>query len=177
MSRTTSRVLWIIAGVLLIIAGVTCIGSPETALGGLSILLGISMLFSGVVDILIFSVSHNLIYGSGWFLLDGILTVMLSIFLLANKGFTMMSLPYIMGMWLIFTGVGRFVSSFDLKRFGIGGWGWVTAIGVLLAAAGFMSFANPFAGAVVLGTLVSILLILQGAASVIWGIISLRFWM
>ena len=159
MSRTTSRVLWIIAGVLLIIAGVTCIGSPETALGGLSILLGISMLFSGVVDILIFSVSHNLIYGSGWFLLDGILTVMLSIFL------------------LIFTGVGRFVSSFDLKRFGIGGWGWVTAIGVLLAAAGFMSFANPFAGAVVLGTLVGILLILQGAASVIWGIISLRFWM
>ena len=70
MSRTTSRVLWIIAGVLLIIAGVTCIGNPETALGGLSVLLGIAMLFSGVVDILIFSASHNLIYGSGWFLLS-----------------------------------------------------------------------------------------------------------
>ena len=32
------------------------------------------MLFSGVVDIIIFATAGSSIYGSGWFLVDGILT-------------------------------------------------------------------------------------------------------
>ena len=52
------------------------------------------MLFSGVVDIMIFATAGSSIYGSGWFLVDGILTVLLSIFLLCNQMFTMMTLLY-----------------------------------------------------------------------------------
>ena len=95
------------------------------------------MLFSGVVDIIIFATAGSSIYGSGWFLVDGILTVLLSIFLLCNQMFTMMTLPYILGMWLLFSGITKFVNSFDLRRFGVRGWGWVTAFGLLMAAAGF----------------------------------------
>ena len=135
MNKTVSRVLWIVAGVLLIVAGGACMLHPGATLSGLSFLLGMAMLFSGVVDIMIFATAGSSIYGSGWFLVDGILTVLLSIFLLCNQMFTMMTLPYILGMWLLFSGITKFVNSFDLRRFGVRGWGWVTAFGLLMAAA------------------------------------------
>ena len=84
MNKTVSRVLWIVAGVLLIVAGGACMLHPGATLSGLSFLLGMAMLFSGVVDIMIFATAGRSIYGSGWFLVDGILTVLLSIFLLCN---------------------------------------------------------------------------------------------
>lgn len=143
MNKTVSRVLWIVAGVLLIVAGGACMLHPGAALSGLSFLLGMAMLFSGVVDIIIFATAGSSIYGSGWFLVDGILTVLLSIFLLCNQMFTMMTLPYILGMWLLFSGITKFVNSFDLRRFGVRGWGWVTAFGLLMAAAGFLLLYGP----------------------------------
>ena len=75
MSRTTSRVLWVIAGVLLVIAGIACLRDPGAAFTSMTVILGIAMLFSGIVDIVIFATAHNYMAGSGWFLLDGILTV------------------------------------------------------------------------------------------------------
>ena len=139
MNKTLSRVLWIIAGVLLIVAGVYCFVSPDAALSGLSLILGLAMLFSGIVDIVIFASSRRFMLGSGWFLLDGIFTVLLAIFLLCNQAFTMLSLPFIFGMWLLFGGISRFVSSFDLQRLGVRGWGWFT----LLLRASFRSMI-PF---------------------------------
>ena len=88
MNKTLSRVLWIIAGVLLIVAGVYCFVSLDAALSGLSLILGLAMLFSGIVDIVIFASSRRFMLGSGWFLLDGIFTVLLAIFLLCNQAFT-----------------------------------------------------------------------------------------
>lgn len=144
MNKTLSRVLWIIAGVLLIVAGVYCFVSPEAALSGLSLILGLAMLFSGIVDIVIFASSRRFMLGSGWFLLDGIFTVLLAIFLLCNQAFTMLSLPFIFGMWLLFGGISRFVSSFDLQRLGVRGWGGLPPlVSSLLLRASFRSMI-PF---------------------------------
>lgn len=159
MNKTLSRVLWIIAGVLLIVAGVYCFVSPDAALSGLSLILGLAMLFSGIVDIVIFASSRRFMLGSGWFLLDGIFTVLLAIFLLCNQAFTMLSLPFIFGMWLLFGGISRFVSSFDLQRLGVRGWGWFTVLGILLTAAGILSFYDPISGAMALSWIVGLVLI------------------
>lgn len=110
-------------------------------------------------------------------LVDGILTVLLSIFLLCNQMFTMMTLPYILGMWLLFSGITKFVNSFDLRRFGVRGWGWVTAFGLLMAAAGFLSFMDPLAAAVTLSVLAGLFLMIQGVVSIVFGCLSGRFWM
>ena len=185
MNKTVSRVLWIVAGVLLIVAGGACMLHPGATLSGLSFLLGMAMLFSGVVDIIIFATAGSSIYGSGWFLVDGILTVLLSIFLLCNQMFTMMTLPYILGMWLLFSGITKFVNSFDLRRFGVRGWGWVTAFGLLMAAARvniptiFVSggLMDPVAAAVTLSVLAGLFLMIQGVVSIAFGCLSGRFWM
>ena len=176
MSRTTSRVLWVIAGVLLVMAGIVCLRNPGAALTSMTMILGVAMLFSGIVDIVIFATAHNYMAGSGWFLLDGILTVLLSLFVLGNGWFTALTLPFIFGMWLIFSGIPKFVNSFDLQRLGVRGWGWFTAIGVLLACAGFFSFLSPIASLVAMTTVVGVFLILQGIASSVRGCFSGRLW-
>ena len=116
MNKTLSRVLLVIAGVLLVIAGIVCLRNPDVALGSMSLILGFAMLFSGIVDILVFAWAHNYIAGSGWFLLDGIVTVLLSLFVLCNDLFIAITLPFIFGMWLLFSGIAKFVNSFDLQR-------------------------------------------------------------
>ena len=144
MNKTVSRVLWIVAGVLLIVAGGACMLHPGAALSGLSFLLGMAMLFSGVVDIMIFATAGSSITVPDGFWWMASLRCWLSIFLLCNQMFTMMTLPYILGMWLLFSGITKFVNSFDLRRFGVRGWGWVTAFGLLMAAAGFLSLWTPW---------------------------------
>ena len=146
MSKTFSRVLWIISGVLLILCGILCLSRPVVALAAISLFLGLSMLFSGIVDIVIFARGRDRMVGSVWFLVDGILTALLSLFVLFDQAFTALSLPFIFGMWLLFSGVSKFVNSFDLRRLGVRGWGWFTALGVLLAFGGFFSFLDPVAG-------------------------------
>ena len=49
MSKTVSRVLWVLAGAALIVAGVVCLIRPGVALSSASLLLGIVMLFSGIL--------------------------------------------------------------------------------------------------------------------------------
>ena len=101
MQKTTSRVLWVIVGVLLLITGIACLAHPAATLGGLSIFLGISMLFSGIVDLVIFGTAHNAMYGSGWTLLNGVLSILLSLFILGHMALTVLSISFIVGMWLV----------------------------------------------------------------------------
>lgn len=176
MNRTVSRVLWILAGILLIAAGVACLINPSVALTGLSLMLGIAMMFSGVVDIVIFAAGHNRMSGSGWFLVDGILTVLLSLFILCDQWFTTLSLPFIIGMWLLFSGITKFVNSLDLKNLGVRGWGWFTALGVLMTVAGFISFLDPLAGMAAIAVVAGIFLILEGIASILRGCFTGRLW-
>ena len=165
MSRTAYRVLWTVAGILLIVAGIVCICWEGAAVASLALFLGLAMLVSGVVDILIFFAERNVMFASGWFLVDGILTVILALFILFNQAFTMLTLPFVFGMWLIFSGITRFVQSFDLKAFGVRGWGWFTAVGLLLALAGVISFLNPIAGMEAISVVLGISLILEGVSA------------
>lgn len=176
MNRMVSRVLWIVAGVLLIIVGIYCLFNPDVGLLSLSLYIGSAMLISGIIDIVIFAKWNGKMFGTGWFLADGILTVLLALFLLFNQAFTMLSLPFIFGMWLLFSGINQFVNSFELQSFGVRGWGWLTALGILLAVVGFFSLFNPIANLFALSILVGILLICEGVAAIVRACISHRLW-
>lgn len=175
MRSTLWRVLWVISGVLLMAAGVTAILNPSVALTSLALLIGISMLISGIIDLVIFAETYKLFTGSGWILADGILSVILSLILLCNHWITAALIPFVFGMWVLFTGIAKLISSLDMKRLGIPGWGWFTALGVLLIVFGVISFFKPVAAAVAAGILTGIALILEGAVAILKGLFSRRF--
>ena len=124
----------------------------------------------------IFAKASRFVAGAGWFLAEGLLTVLLSLFLLFHQAFTLLSLPYIFGMWLLFSGISKFVSSFDLRALGIRGWGWCTAIGALLALAGFLAFLDPVSDLIAISVLVGLLLVFQGIVSLLRALFSHMLW-
>lgn len=167
----TMKVLNIIAGVLLIAAGVYCLCNQDIAALTAGLMVGIFMLVSGVIEIVVFAATSGVLFGSGWLLLDGILTVILSLFLLFNQWFTMLSLPFLFTLWLLFSGISRFVSAFDLRALGVRGWGWILAIGIILMVAGFVCMMDPWVSVAAIGVTVGLTFLLEGISAITYACI------
>lgn len=172
MSRKSMRFLNIVAGILLIIAGIYCICNQDIAVLSAGILLGIFMLAAGIVEIVVFVQMKEMMFGSGWLLLDGVLTVIMSLFLLFNQWFTLLSLPFLFSAWLLFSGISRFVSAFDLKALDVRSWWWCLVIGLLLLVAGFITMMDPWIGMDAVGLTIGIVFLMEGISSVVYAFIS-----
>ena len=172
MSTKTMKTLNIVAGGLLVAAGIYCLCNQDIAVISAGVLLGAFMLAAGVAEIVVFAEAGRLLMGSGWLLLDGVLTVIMSLFLLFNQWFTLLSLPLLFTLWLLFSGVSRFVSAFDLRALGVRGWGWVLAVGIALMVFGFVCLMDPWVSVAAMGVTVGLVFILEGVSAIVWGCIS-----
>ena len=88
----------------------------------------------------------------------------------------MLSLPFIFGMWLLFSGINHFVNSFELQTLGVKGWGWLTVLGIILSVVGFFSLFDPIANLFAISILVGILLICEGISAIARACFSRRLW-
>ena len=174
MRTKTVRILNIVAGILLIAAGIYCLCNEDVAVLSAGLMLGIFMLAAGIAEIVVFAGTSGVLIGSGWLLLDGVLTVVMSLFLLFNQWFTMMSLPILFTVWLLFSGVSRFVSAFDLKALGMRGWGWILALGIVLLVFGVVCMMDPWVSVVAVGVTVGLVFILEGIGTIAVACISRR---
>ena len=135
-------------------------------------MLGIFMLAAGITEIVVFAGMSGVLIGSSWLLLDSVLTVIMSLFLLFNQWFTLLSLPFLFTVWLMFSGISRFVSAFDLHALGVRGWGWVLAVGILLMGAGFICMMDPWVSAAAVGVTVGLVFLLEGISAIVCACIS-----
>ena len=172
MRTKTVRILNIVAGILLIAAGIYCLCNEDVAVLSAGLMLGIFMLAAGIAEIVVFAGTSGVLIGSGWLLLDGVLTVIMSLFLLFNQWFTLLSLPFLFTVWLMFSGISRFVSAFDLHALGVRGWGWVLAVGILLMVAGFLCMMDPWVSAAAVGVTIGLVFILEGVSAIVCACIS-----
>ena len=172
MRTKTVRILNIVAGILLIAAGIYCLCNEDVAVLSAGLMLGIFMLAAGIAEIVVFAGTSGVLIGSGWLLLDGVLTVIMSLFLLFNQWFTLLSLPFLFTVWLMFSGISRFVSAFDLHALGVRGWGWVLAVGILLMVAGFICMMDPWVSAAAVGVTVGLVFLLEGISAIVCACIS-----
>ena len=105
--------------------------APLSSYVALSIVFSISMLISGILEIL-FAVSNRKGVPSwGWYIVGGIIDVILGIYLIAYPMVSMEVIPFIIAFWLMFRGFSSTGYSIDLKRYGTRDWGWYMAFGIL----------------------------------------------
>ena len=167
MTSKSMKVLNIIAGVLLIAVGIYCLCNQDIAVMTAGFMLGIFMLICGVMEIVVFAATSGTLFGSGWLLLDGVVTLILSLFLLFNQW----SLPFLFALWLLFSGISRFVSAFDLRAVGVRDWGWVFVIGIILIVAGFICMMDPWVSVMAVGVTVGLAFLLEGVSSILFACI------
>ncbi len=157
------RLATIITGILMIAMGIWCFANPGATFASLAFLLGVVMLIAGAVGIASYFWRRKFGLESGWQLAEGIVTLVLSILVLANRLVAEVMIPLFFGMWLIFTGTIHVMQGLELYRLKKKGWYWPGGFGLLSLAAGIFTFVNPLVAGITVMMIIGILFVIQGA--------------
>jgi uncharacterized membrane protein HdeD (DUF308 family) len=162
--KTLKKYWWLtlLRGIVLIILAIMIFRHPLNALLGVSIYISVSLLVTGVMAIFLSFASK----GNGWTLIMGLIDVFFAYILLSNPVVTASTLPFVVGFWVIVSGVISFVNSFDDKSNGLPYW-WLTMLGGILSIfVGFVLTKNMLAGSLAISYWLGIGVLFAGIASI-----------
>lgn len=145
-ATATVRNWWLIliGGIACITAGISAFCFPAEFYLTLSVLLGIVMVVSGIVEIALFFGSRSYFVRSGFNLLGGILDLVLGIILCAHVGISAIILPIMLGVWLLFRSI-QFIDFWSrMRMFDVPNSTWQIVVGVLLLLLSVCILFNPF---------------------------------
>lgn len=155
--------LLMLAGILCIIAGICVFAFPLESYVTLSILFGVLMLLTGAAQLIIASTSGNYLVMRGYFIVGGILDVILGIFLCVYPGVSLVVLPIMMGLWLMYHSFMIISFGGDMGTFRLSGGGMLILLGVLLLILSIFVLVDPFSvGVVAVLTVAGVGLIMLG---------------
>lgn len=133
-----------VAGILSIAAGIAVFVFPLEGYVVLSILFGVLMLVVGAAQLIIAATSGNYLMMKGYVIVGGILDLLLGIFLCVYPGITLVLLPIMLGIWMMYHSFMIISFGGDLDTFKVQGSGWVICGGVLLLLLSIAVLLNPF---------------------------------
>lgn len=154
-----------LAGVLCIAIGITVFAFPLESYVTLAILFGVLLLVVGAAKLISASTSANFFMMRGYVIVGGILDLLLGIFLCVYPGVTLVALPVMMGLWMLYNSFVLIGFSGDFDTFGIPGSGWLTGGGILLLLLSIFVLVNPF------GAGIATVVVLAGVGLIVFGFI------
>lgn len=169
-SFTSSVKYWylpLILGILLIVSGIYVFTVPLETYVTLSVLFSISFVVSGLFDIIFSLNNRKAISGWGWYLVSGLLSFLMGIYLIIYPGISITILPFVAGFALMFRSFQLLGFSFDLRDLGVLRWGNLAIWSVLGIILSFMLIANPFFSGISLVVLTAMAFIFAGISSIV----------
>lgn len=157
----------LIIGVFLIIFGLYLFSVPAEAYITLVVFFSLSFIFSGIVDIFFSIQNQNTLKGWAWYLINGVLSLLIGIYLYTHPLLTEEILPYVVGFILLFRSVMLMGFSFDLKEKSILGWGNLLFISILGIIFSFLILYSPVFTTISLAMLTAFTFIFVGIGSVV----------
>lgn len=176
MRRSFPSLLWTGSGVLLILAGIISFLRPDAILNAVAVLFGVVLFILGIYDLTIYFGMRGVLGGSGWLLINGASTLLLSVLLLFRSDSVVRALPLLLGGWLLISGISRSAHALRLRRIGNDDWGWMCGCGSLLALCGLLFLFAPFVGLTAIGAVMGFALFLVGAVILLSAYLAGRFW-
>ena len=138
----------LLLGLLYILIAICLMFTPLASYVALSVLFSVSMFVSGTLEILFAVTNRKNISSWGWYLVGGIIDLILGIYLIAYPMVSMEVIPFIIAFWLMFRGFSSVGYAMDLKRYGTKEWGWYTAFGILAIVCSLIILGQPTVGAI-----------------------------
>ncbi|NLC49916.1 MAG: HdeD family acid-resistance protein [Bacteroidales bacterium] len=127
----------LIIGLIFIATGIWAFASPIQSYVALTIVFSISFFVSGIMEIFFAISNKGVLENWGWTLALGIFTTLIGVMLIANPAISAVTLPLYVGFMLMLHSFWAIGSAFDLKDYGVKGWGislFIGILGVLFAA-------------------------------------------
>ena len=135
--------LLLLAGILCMALGIAVFVFPLESYVTLSILFGVLMLLTGAAQLIISATSGNYLMMRGYLIVGGIIDLLIGIFLCINPGITLVALPIIMGICLMYNSFLVIAFGGDLDTFRISGGAWMTVGGILMLVLSILVLLNP----------------------------------
>lgn len=135
--------LLLLAGILSIVLGIVVFVFPLESYVTLSLLFGVLMLVIGAAQLIVSASSGNYLMMRGYFIVGGIIDLLIGIFLCVYPGVTLVALPVMMGICLMYHSFMMIAFGGDLDTFRLSGSAWVICGGILLLILSIMILANP----------------------------------
>ncbi len=153
----------LIIGLIFIATGIWVFTSPLHSYVALTVVFSISFLLSGIMEIF-FAISNSKVLDNwGWTLALGIFTALIGVILIANPAISALTLPLYVGFMLMLHSFWAIGSAFDLKDYGVKGWGISLFIGILGVVFATLIIVRPVIGGITLVIWTGLALIASGA--------------
>lgn len=147
--RNDIKKWWIslLLGLLYIALGIWILATPLESYVSLSLLFSAFIVLSGIFWIA-FSISVSFaLKGWGWFLVGGILELVIGTLLMLYPSISLAILPFFIAFCLFLVGIMGIGSALQYKALGSKNWGWPLAFGLGAVIFAVLLLANPiFAG-------------------------------
>ncbi len=157
--------LLLIAGLLCVVLGIVVFVFPLESYVTLAILTGVVMLVVGAAQLIIASTSGNYLAMRGYMIVGGVIDLILGIFLCVYPGVTMVVLPIMMGIWMMYHSFMMIAFGGDLDTFRIDGGGTVIFGGVILLLLSILILVNPFAAGI------AAVIVVAGVGLILFGLL------
>jgi uncharacterized membrane protein HdeD (DUF308 family) len=143
-----TRYWWLLlgGGILFIVVGFWIIFSAQKTYLFLSMLLSIGMLATGLFETLFSLVNRKLIKDWGWIFGGGLIDFLLGLYFLEYPLLSLIFMPMVIGIWMLFRGFMTISSSVKLNMLGMVDWIWMMITSALLILPSIVILINPFVG-------------------------------
>ena len=135
--------LLLLAGILCVALGVAVFVFPLESYVTLSILFGVFLLVSGAAQLIIALSSGNYLMMRGYIIAGGVIDILLGIFLCAFPAVSLVVLPIMMGICLLYHSFMIIAFGGDMETFRLSGSAWIICGGVILLILSLLVLANP----------------------------------
>lgn len=130
-------------GIIFILCGIYTLTIPLETYFTLSVIFSLSFIVSGISEIFFSIENSNSLDGWGWYLVSGLISSLLGIYLLVYPQLSMAILPYIVGFTLLFRSFILLGISFNLREARILNWGNLALVSFIGVIFSFLLLANP----------------------------------
>lgn len=151
-----------IGGILFICLGIWIIFTPERTYLFLSRLLAIGMLASGLFEALFSILQNHKIKGWGWVFAGGCIDTLFGIYVLNFPLLSLILMPMIIGVWMLFRGFMTVSSPLVLEILGVGDWIWLLVTSFVLILPSLVIIIDPIVGLVNVVVITGIAFIFSG---------------
>ncbi|HTE26921.1 HdeD family acid-resistance protein [Flavitalea sp.] len=141
--------VFLLRALLFLIAGFLTFRYPIESYLTLSILMGVTMLLTGIIE-MVYALSNRKTNGWGLRLFAAIVDLILGIILVMNIGLSMAVLPFFVGLWFLFRGIT--LLSFSGIARDTASMAWMIAGGILLISVALLIMIQPVIGALTIIT-------------------------
>lgn len=157
--------LYMLCGILCMVAGIAVFIFPMESYMTMGLLFGILMLFVGAAQLIVASSSGNYLAMKGYVIVGGILDLIMGIILCINPAVSLVLMPVLLGIWMLYHSFMIMAFGGDMETFRIDGSGWTIAGGALLMLLSIFVLVNPMSAGV--ATVVT----LAGGGLIVFGLL------